>query len=193
MISATAVVEIMGKPKEHVEKILDEVSKKIGEQGYTSERVEVMPVEPLESDEGLFSGFFEVDLTLKNHEQLFGFIQDFNPTSIEVSDPDEFEMSLADYNALVTTVAATVQQYDQIIKEKIAENASLKRQADLLARNLIMLSVARAPKKIGVIHAETGIPEEVLKHYLSVLISQKAVTLEGELYSVPAPTEARTE
>lgn len=193
MISATAVVEIVGRPKEHVEKILNDVSSKIDEQGYKTERVEVMDVEELEDEKGLFSGFFEADLQLKNHEQLFGFIQDFNPTSIEVSDPEDFEMSLADYNALVTTVAATVQQYDQLLKQRIAESAALKERVDLLARNIIMLSVARAPKRIGVIAAETGLAEEPLKKYLGLLIKYGHVRLDGEVYSVIKPQDRPAE
>ena len=184
MISATAVVEVVGRPQEHVEKILEGATGKIEEHGYKATRIEIMPVEELEEEKGLYSGFFEADLDFKNHEQLFGFIQDFNPTSIEVSDPEDFEMSLADYNGLVTTVTATIQQYDKIIKEKIAENANLKERIDLLARNIIMLSVARAPKRIGVIAAETGLPEEALKTYLGLLIKYDHVKLDGEVYSV---------
>ena len=183
MISATAVVQIAGKPKEHVEKVLEEVSKKVDERGYKSHRIEVTDVERLEGEDDIYSGFFEVDLELKNHEQLFGFIQDFNPASIEVSDPDEFEMSLADYNALVTTVASTIQQYDQIIKEKIGENVSLRKRSDLLARNIIVLSLAIAPKRIEVISAETGITQEALKPYLEALENQGTIKREGDVYS----------
>jgi DNA-binding Lrp family transcriptional regulator len=183
MISATAVVQIAGRPKEHVEKVLEEVSKKVDEHGYRTQRIELTEVEPLEGEDDVYSGFFEVDLELKNHEQLFGFIQDFNPASIEVSDPDEFEMSLADYNALVTTVASTIQQYDQILKEKIAENQGLKKRSDLLTQNLVMLSISKAPKRISVISTETGIAEQTLEPVLSALLKHGAIRLEGELYS----------
>jgi DNA-binding Lrp family transcriptional regulator len=187
MITATAIVQIIGKPKDHLEKVITEVSEKIGELGYRSERVEIMPVEPLEGNEGLYSGLFEVDLLLKNHEQLFGFIQDFNPTSIEVSDPEEFEMSLADYNGLVTTVASTVQQYDTLLKDRIAEIAVLKQRVDLLTKNLVMISIATGPKRIGVISTETGLAEASLKPYLDALVQNRMIAINGEVYSVNAP------
>lgn len=182
MIRATAMVQIVGKPKEHIEKVLDEVSSKVEEHGYKTERLEVMPVEILDEDEGFYSGLFEVDLALKNHEQLFGFIQDFNPLSMEVTDPDEFEMTLPEYNALVSTVAGTVQQYDGIIKEKLGENAALVKRNDALTKNILVLCLASGPKAAGRIKRETGLGEETIKTYLAALIKTGMVAREGELF-----------
>lgn len=184
MIKATAIVQVLGRPKEHIEQVLKDIAARVDEQGYKTERLELMPVEESEEQDGYYSGLFEVDLELKDHEQLFGFIQDYNPLSVEVTDPDYFEMGLADYNALVSTVAATVQQYDRIVREKINENVAAIKRVDVLIRNLIVLSVASGPKKGAHIRKETGLAEETLRRYLPMLIADGTITKDGEIFTL---------
>lgn len=192
MIRATAIVQILGKPKEHIEKVVKDIADTIPEQGYTVERTELMPVEPAEGEdeEGLYSGLFEVDLKLDDHEELFAFIQDYNPTSLEVSEPDEFTMRLPDYNGLVTSVVTIVQQYDQLLKEKIAENIAISKRADRLIRNLITLSIAIKPKGHESIKLETGLAEQVLDPYLKAMVKDGTLEQNGIVYSI-AKTKAK--
>lgn len=184
MIRATAIVQILGKPKEHIEKVVKDIADTIPEQGYTVERTELMPVEPAEGEDGLFSGLFEVDIKVKDHEELFAFIQDYNPTTIEVSEPDEFTMRLPEYNGLVTTIVSIVQQYDQLLKEKIAENIAVSKRADQLIRNLVTLSIAIKPKGIESIRLETGLSDQVLTPYLAALVKDGTIEKNGIIYSI---------
>ena len=117
-----AIIEVAGFPKEHVEKVMQEIAEKIKNE----KEVERFKVFEAQEKDKLFSTFTEMEINFKNFEEVSGFCLDYFPSSIELLDEDinpkreELENTLND-------LLAKLHQYDMVLKNLKAENIMLKK------------------------------------------------------------------
>ena len=180
-----AIMEVLGKPKEHVAETLRLLEKKAKETREL-EIIESSIEEPeqLEDDSNLYSGFLEMELKFLNQETIFGFIFDYMPTSLEISDPERLSMDLTTYNGFLSDFIGRIHEYDKIVKEKIGENVQLQKNIDLLIRNLVIMALKESPLTVDEISKKVGIGSESLKPFLNKFVDTKVLNENNEKYSI---------
>ena len=123
-IRCKIIIEILGKPREHVEETLRKYIDKIKNDSDLiilnsnfSEAVE---------KEKLWATFSDLDMIIKGIPKLIAFCFDYMPSSIEITKPDEFIMKKSTVENLVNDLQARLHEVDMIIKKQKNENEFLK-------------------------------------------------------------------
>ncbi len=195
-ILCRAIVEVVGKPKEHVEKAVNMVVEKCQEiEGLKLEKKEIAEVKSLKEEKlektekriqdtagELFSTFAEIDFRADNLDVVASFCFDFLPSSIEIMEPDKLNIKLRDVSKLMNDILSKLHNADHVLKKMNFENSVLKKNSELLLRNMIIVSLKSKEKNIGDLSKAVGIPSEHLKHFLDSLISENFIKEEEGIY-----------
>ena len=129
-IKARTIIEILGAPKDHVEKTMQMVIDKLK----TSETVKLLReniygAEKIK-DQPFWSTFSEVEVETKDIEDLIGFCFDFMPSSIEILEPSSFAFQSSNINNVINDLLARLHQYDMVLKNVHAQNIILKKEIE---------------------------------------------------------------
>src|SRR3989339_1846234 len=95
LIRCRAVLEVLGKPKEHVEKTIKLLVEKVKEDPEISILKEKF-AEITQQEKEIFSTFVELEMVVKGVTTLTGFCFDFMPSSIEIEKPEILEVKNRD-------------------------------------------------------------------------------------------------
>ncbi|MBS3157533.1 hypothetical protein J4442_05185 [Candidatus Woesearchaeota archaeon] len=124
-----AIIEILGKPKDHVEKTIANVVEELKKrEGLTLINEKIAKTKKLET---FFSSYVEVELKLSTMDQLIDFCFDFLPSNIEIIEPEEMNLDshlLAEY---MNDLLAKLHQQSMIIRNMHAENLVMKQKLGL--------------------------------------------------------------
>ncbi|GAI04695.1 unnamed protein product, partial [marine sediment metagenome] len=93
-ITARIIIEILGAPKDHVEKTMKLVLGKVKEQKY----LKLLNEKTFEAKQikKFWSTFSEIEISVENISNLIGFCFDFMPSSIEILEPENFGVEAAE-------------------------------------------------------------------------------------------------
>ena len=195
-ILCRAIIDIVGKPKEHVEKAIKLVIEKIKEMdGVNVEKTDIAKTKSLKNEKlgkteekiqkeagELFSTFAEIDLYVNNIDTLSLFTFQFMPSSIEIIEPEFLKIRAVDISKAFNDAIAKVHSADLIVKKMSFENAALRKNSGLLLRNMIMVSLSKKEKNIDELSNSVGIPAEQLKPFLENLVKQEFIKEEKGIY-----------
>ncbi len=183
-IQGRVIVELMGKPKEHIENTL----KKYIEHMKSNDDLEILSekfneakkVE--ESEKGLFAAFVELEILAKNIPVLVGFCFDYMPSSIEIIAPEEFKMKSTDITTIMNDLQGKLHKLDMAVKQLNTENKLLKKNEFSLAVNLVALLLKGGAKKLDILSRYTGMSEEDMKKFLKQLVDKEYIKKEDNSY-----------
>jgi len=117
MVRAVMIVEIAGRPPEHIKEVLSQhvgVMNKIPDLKVRS--IKVHDAKEMEGAKGVFTCFAEVDFDAPNFLRLEEVVFDFMPSSIEVLEPSKVSMDLVEATALLNSVSGKLHRYDELAK-----------------------------------------------------------------------------
>lgn len=180
-IHVLVTFEILGKPAEYVEsslKVFIESIKKDDRVDVMEERVE----KAIENKDGFFSAFAEINMLVKNLDTLTWLCINYTPASVEVIEPTEFVFKAVDLQGWINDLLATLHDISMKYKVTIQENAYLRTNLGTLLSNVILLSLARSPKKLPELSKDTSITEEALKSHIDKLLKDKKIKKKGGTY-----------
>jgi len=130
-IKVKTILEIIGTPKDHVEEALKLIVNKIKE---GKEKFNVTSDKAFDAVEmegkPLWSTFAEIEMEVKNMENLIGFCFDFMPSSIEFLDEKELKISHKEAENVVNDLIARLHQYDMLLKNIHAQNILMKKELE---------------------------------------------------------------
>jgi hypothetical protein len=176
-IRALMIVEMIGRPKEHLEETLKEYIKKISsEKGITlineklhePKKIEHKKDENKEIEDSkkpgasgketkvqveLFSTFVELEIDSKDITTLMRIIFAYMPSHIEIISPENLELKNLDFNDLFNEVIRKMHEYDGIAKSMIMENKIMREQFQRIINNI----------KKSAIKVEENLPNEEKK------------------------------
>jgi len=119
-----AIIEILGKPKEHVEKtienVLEELKKREGLKIVKEEIAETKEVEQF------FSSYIDVELKLDDLDKLIDFCFDFLPSNVEIIDPANMNMDSHQFAEYMNDLLAKLHQQSMVIRNLHADNLVMK-------------------------------------------------------------------
>ena len=181
-IRCKVIIEVLGKPKEHVEKSIRDYVDKIKK----DPELVVMNADFSEAEEKekLFAVFVELDIVIKGMPKLIGFCFDYMPSSIEITKPEEFAVKKSTIENFINDLQARLHNVDMIVKKQKNENAFLKKNLSKAASNLILLSLTSGSMDMERLSRVTGIAEKELEMFLKQLIEENKIKKEDDVYGL---------
>ncbi len=182
-IEFRAIVEVLGKPQPHVEKMLDSILTRLKEDSRFKlkafEKHECVP----QGGTDLFATFMEVDVTSETVENMIGFCFDFMPSSIEINKPHELQLSCGDFSQFLNDLQAKLHQVDMLAKKMKMERDIGSKNTSGLLKNYLLVLLTTNKLTISQLSGYTGVNADKLADYLDILIDEGKIDLTGELYS----------
>ena len=178
------IIEVLGKPKEHVEKTL---------KGYINavkkdKKVEVLKEEYAEPEKDkeseLYTMFVELETMVKGASKIIEFCFDYMPSSVEILEPKSVKYSSNNFSDLLNDLQARLHKMDMIVKNRNQENTILKQNGAIFLRNIIYLSLKQEEKDIAKLSKDSGVPEKELEKFLEILIKEKKLKKNKKIYSL---------
>ena len=125
-IVARVIIEMLGAPKEYIEKTLTDYIAKLKKDGIKIIKEEV---EPAKKQNELFSTFVELDIEFEKLDDLMGFCFDSMPSSVEILEPEELKRTSTDLSNHLNDLQAKLHEVDMVVKTTRAQNAVLDKNA----------------------------------------------------------------
>ena len=115
-IRCRTIIEVLGKPKEHVETALNQYI------GHIKEDSELVVLNEEYSDvkeQGkLWSKFAELELVIKGTRKLISFCFEYMPSSLEILKPEHLIMRNAEISNFLNDLQARLHNVDMIVKQQ---------------------------------------------------------------------------
>ena len=127
-IQIKAIIELLGKPKEHVESTMEKVLSELKNQkNLTIINQEIAETKELEK---FFSTFVDLELKLDSLDNLIDFCFDFLPSSIEIVEPEKLDLNSEAMAEYMNDLLAKLHQQSMLIRNLHAENTLMKKQLE---------------------------------------------------------------
>jgi len=181
-ITCRAVIEVLGKPKEHVEKSILEYLEKINsDERYEIKSKEVAELKKQEEQE-LWSIFAELEFVAKRVEDIIAFCFDYMPSLIEVLEPQELKFTAEETSHFFNDMQAKLHQVDMVAKQLKMQNDYLQKNMGSLLKNYLLVLLGKNKLTIEQLTGFTGVDQKKLGDYLDRLIDQGKVDQDGDYY-----------
>lgn len=146
-IRANVIFEMMGRPKNHLEIVMNDFLKRFEtERGIKliSKTVnDARKVEEKDKDgkkikfvkgKELFTTFADVELEFDEFLGLLRILFVYMPSHVEITSPDNFEVAHIDMTMMVNEITGKLHQYDAIAKNAMMHNQILANRVQMLER-----------------------------------------------------------
>lgn len=177
-----AIIEILGKPKSHVEETIRKFVEKIKDDHEFIVLKESF-AEP-QQHESLWSTFTELEVVSKDITKLIGFCFEYMPASVEIIKPENFSMENHVVTGFLNDLQGRLHNVDMIVKRLRGENDVLKRNMKMTIENLITILLKINSMNLDELSVYTGINKDELKSVLSNMVENKKLKHEQENYSL---------
>ncbi|MBL7054887.1 hypothetical protein ISS05_03965 [Candidatus Woesearchaeota archaeon] len=181
-IRCRIIIEVLGKPKEHVEKTIKEYIEKIKK----DPDLIILKTDFAETkqQDNFFTTFAELEMVIKGIPKLIGFCFDYMPSSLEIIKPDELILDNKAISDFLNDLQARLHSMDMVVKQLKNENEFLKRNMNNVIKNVILVALAQAKLNQEQLTKITGIVKKELEMFLNTLVENKSIKKEGDLYSI---------
>ncbi|GAG41546.1 unnamed protein product, partial [marine sediment metagenome] len=140
LIRCRAILEVLGKPKEHVEKTIKMLVEKVKENPEISvlneKYAEIKP-----EGKTMFTTFVELEIVVKGITELTKFCFDFMPSSLEIEKPEQFILKNRDISNILNDLQSKLHTVDMVAKTLKAERDFLKRNLNTMLSNTITILI----------------------------------------------------
>ncbi len=123
------IVEIMGDPKEHVEKVIVVVVDKLKKE----DNVKIIKedISEVTKVKEFWSSFAEVEIEVENIARLFDICFDYMPSSMEILEPEKIDFKSEYISDILNDLLAKLHRYDMLVKNLNAQNFIFKKKLDI--------------------------------------------------------------
>lgn len=178
-ITARVIIEMLGAPKEYIEDTLKNYIKKLKNDGI---KIIKETTEPAQKQKELFSTFTELDIEFEKLEDLFGFCFDSMPSSVEIIEPEELQMTATDLSNYLNDMQAKLHEVDMVVKTTRAQNAVLDKNAMNVFKNFVKY-ICREPHTTEEMSKFVGIESRQLQKFVDILVNEGKLKKDGEKYA----------
>lgn|SRR3989338_4319606 len=129
------VLEILGRPPEHVKEALQTIVTKVGAETKGIKVISAKYHDPIavEGAKDLYTAFAELELELDSLENYFGVMFAYMPSHMEIINPEEIVLTNYDFNQLAGKLIERLHDYDAITKKSLYEKDFLARKLQEIA------------------------------------------------------------
>ncbi|MFP4522996.1 MAG: hypothetical protein ACOCQQ_00090 [Candidatus Nanoarchaeia archaeon] len=174
--------EIIGKPKEHVEKTMKAYLDKIAtEQDITILEQEVEPVDEIEK--GMFSVIGEMEVLVPTVDKLTWLAINFSPASIELIEPEKITLQQKEISNWVNDFLAKLHEIGIMQKSMQSQQEGLVRNFNAMTRNAIILCL-NEPRDAEYIAKKIGMQASHAEKFLEALIKENKIKKDKTKYAL---------
>jgi hypothetical protein len=143
-IRAVLILEILGRPKEHlVETLNNYIDKMNSEPGVVVENKKINEPTIVKDQKDLYTTYAEIEIKVEEAFLLILLTFKYMPSHIEVLSPDELILTHNDYNDMLNEITRRLHGYDEVAKilqfEKNALTIKLKEFEEKSKSDIIIL------------------------------------------------------
>ncbi len=132
-IEATIIIEVIGRPPEHLTETLNEIIKKIGEEkGIKVTGKKLNEPVLMKDQKDFYVTFAEVDLEVNEIVQLFMLSLKYMPANIEIVSPELIALTKDGWSTLVNELLMKLHQYDEVARILQTEKMILEKKLKTL-------------------------------------------------------------
>jgi hypothetical protein len=116
-INATIIIEVLGKPKEHLVETLEKIIEKISqEKGIEIKDKKINEPQELKDKKEFFTNFAEIELEFDNAFDLMILIFKYMPANIQINYPEKITLDNSSFTAILNELARRLHGYDEIAR-----------------------------------------------------------------------------
>ncbi|MBI2541990.1 hypothetical protein HYV80_04740 [Candidatus Woesearchaeota archaeon] len=181
-IRCRAIIEVLGKPKEHVENAIKEYIEHIKQD---SELV-ILNEEYSDAEEhgSLWSKFVEIELVVKGTKKLIAFCFEYMPSSLEILKPEHLVMTNPELSSFLNDLQARLHDVDMVVKKLKAENDFLRLNMNAILHNSILICLKVSRLSIEQISQITGVDKKEIEIFVEKMLKENKIKKEDELYTL---------
>ncbi|MDP2750685.1 MAG: hypothetical protein Q8O89_07690 [Nanoarchaeota archaeon] len=185
-IHARIIIEILGKPKEHVESTLKQYVTKLKEteKNIAVIKEEFSEAEPQGEKQELFSIFVELELIAKDPATLAWLCFDYMPSSVEILEPEYLKYKRNDFSGFINDLLARLHDIDMRYKNASVENTLISKSVETMLRRLIKAALKNGSKSLEELSDEAGIGLKELFIFLESMVDDKIIKREAGKYAL---------
>ncbi len=189
-IRCNAVIELIGKPKEHIESTMKDYVAKIKQDKHTEiieEKIaDVTLLETGAQDDQMvkemWSTFAELDILFKGPMALTYFCFDYMPSSIEIVEPSTLIYTHDNMTEFFNDLQARLHQVDLLAKQQRNHIQFLRKGIHDLLQNYVKVLLHNQKLTSAQLSHFTGVGKELIEDLMDMLVDEGKITMEGEKY-----------
>ena len=176
-----SIIEIVGKPKEYVEKTMADYLKKIK----SDKNYEIVKetVEPAEQKENFFSSFVELEILIKNADLLLSFCFDYMPSSVEIIAPETTLLKNNEFTGFINDLQTRLHGLNTGLLQEREHSKFYIRNTAVLLRNFLVVLLSSKPMTVKEMHPFLGVRQSDIEKVLDVLVNEGKVEKKGDKYN----------
>ena len=129
-IDAIMIVEVLGKPKEYVVEILEEIVGRIdAEKGIKILDSSIKEPRELEKQKDFFTSFAEIEFEADEMLQIVFLVFKYMPSHIEIISPEQITTNNYEYTDILNSLTKKLHNYDEVAR-------IIKNEKDILEKKL---------------------------------------------------------
>ena len=181
-ITFRAVIEVLGKPQEHVESSLkDYVNKLKEDENYTVIREEFAEAKK-QDDQELWAVFAELEIKTSDVEKIISFCFEYMPSVLEVLTPKSLILEGEKITTFLNELQAKLHQVDMVAKQLKIENDHLGRNMGFLLKNYVTVILSKTNLNAEQLSKLTGVQKDALEDFLDQLIDEGRIDMKEGIY-----------
>ncbi|MBT4936253.1 hypothetical protein HOL21_01275 [Candidatus Woesearchaeota archaeon] len=181
-ITFRTVIEILGKPQEHVEKSIKEYVKKLKD----DDKYEVLEEEfadiKKQEDQDLWATFAELEVKTSSLQDLSAFCFEYMPSLMEIIEPKKMNLTDSNVSEFLSDLQSKLHQIDMVAKHVKMENDMLKKSINSLLKNYIVVLLRPRNLTADQLSKLTGVAQDKLEDFLDQLIDEGRIDLKEGIY-----------
>jgi hypothetical protein len=179
-IHINVLYEIVGNPKDHVQKAMELFLDNISKDPHiltTKEEID----DTIELENGIFSVAGEVEYLVFGLDKLTWLAFNFMPASIEVKAPAQLTFKDKDFSGWMNDLLAKLHEVNAVHTALVGEKDGLVRNLNAAIKNSILLAL-HEPRLEADLAKKVGLSKEQLALFLDAMVQEKKIAKDGAKY-----------
>lgn len=123
------MMEVLGKPPEHLKKTLENISEKLNQEKEVEvKEKEIHEAKELEKKKGFYTCFSEVEFETDSIVRVVGLMFKYMPAHIEIISPEKISLNNNDFTMLFNELARRLHAYDEVARVAQAQRNQLAKK-----------------------------------------------------------------
>jgi len=134
-VQAVMIIEVLGRPPEHLVETLEDFSKKISEEkGVKVLNKKIAKPNLVKDQKDLYTTFMEIEVETESPMHLAGLMFRYMPAHVEVISPENLILNNNSFGEILSEVVRRLHRYDDIVRVLDSQNVVLQKKINELER-----------------------------------------------------------
>tara|TARA_Y100000310_G_scaffold335538_1_gene417822 strand:+ start:3104 stop:3697 length:594 start_codon:yes stop_codon:yes gene_type:complete len=189
-ITFRAVIEVLGRPQEHVESAMKGYLDKLKADTTYQVIHEELAEAKKQEEEKMWVVFAELDIKTARVDDIIGFCFEYMPSMVEIVEPKELIMKDVVVTNFLNDLQAKLHHLGIVAKQLKSENDHLNRNIAIMLKNYVTILLNKQKQLNSEQLANlTGMAKDKLEDFLDQLIDKDEIYLKEGLYSLKKKSE----